>query len=141
MDQTPPCAEGDAAKGAHPPSGTVSVFFCLAAVSAAGSASALLGIGAADAGLAPLFCPIEVEEDASENGQDNGRNDEINHDGLPGGGRVRGVQAVLLLDVPVGTAGQCDDDGDHDDDADEAADGGADIQQGGSGDQRADGVH
>ena len=107
-------------KGAHPRSGTVSVFFCLAAVSAAGSASALLGIGAADAGLAPLFCPIEVEEDASENGQDNGRNDEINHDVLPSSGRVGSVQAVLLLDVPGGAAGQSDHNGDHHRDAHKA---------------------
>ena len=109
-------------KGAHPRSGTVSVFFCLAAVSAAGSASALLGIGAADAGLAPLFCPIEVEENASENGQDNGRNDEIHHS-LSSGGGVGSVQAVLLLDVPGGAAGQSDHNGDHHRDAHKAGQG------------------
>ena len=53
----------------------VRLMLCLTVVSAAAPAAALLGVGAADAGLAPLLGPVQVEEDAADDGQDNGRND------------------------------------------------------------------
>ena len=109
-------------KGAHPRSGTVSVFFCLAAVSAAGSASALLGIGAADAGLPPFFRPVQIEEDAPQDRRNDGNYNEIHHS-LSSGGGVGSVQAVLLLDVPGGAAGQSDHNGDHHRDAHKAGQG------------------
>ena len=66
VDQTPPCAEGDAAqRRASPSQLDLLVFYSMFAT---GSASALLGVGAADAGLAPLLGPVQVEEDAADDG-------------------------------------------------------------------------
>ena len=51
--------------------------YCIVAVSATGPAGALLGVGAADAGLAPLFSPVQVQQDTAEDGQKDGRKNDV----------------------------------------------------------------
>lgn len=71
-------------KGAHPPVSLVRNIFLFMAVFSA-SAAAFPGIGAANAGFAPFFCTVQIQQDTGNHGQDNGRNKEVSHDALPAG--------------------------------------------------------